>query len=244
MRFRVQIESWRSQNLEAEVDLAVVIRLHPLPPLPNLGLFDSCGFWSGWSWFWSFPTPARWVRVPLAKSTSWGDVGDGGSPAQGLNPNQAPATRPIAQPNPPSDVYILPLPILIQTSWDPTPARDLQPSLCHVHPARIFAVDQFRILRWKANGKTNLMISKHLKIGRLQPEKLRNMFEWIQKIKKSRTIVFDFPFSFRCSFAFTNFSKLPRIDIERLLQYTRILVKRRQYTMPIYAIMFIYDIYN
>ena len=52
--------------------------------------------------------------------------------------------------------------------------------------ARVFAVEQFRIRRWKANGKTNLMISKHLKIGRLQPEKLRNMFERIQKMKKSR----------------------------------------------------------
>ena len=30
------------------------------------------------------------------------------------------------------------------------------------------------------------MISKHLKIGQLQPEKLRNMFDRIQIIKKSR----------------------------------------------------------
>ena len=52
--------------------------------------------------------------------------------------------------------------------------------------ARVFAVEQFRIRRWKANGKTNLMVSKLLKIGRLQPEKLRNMFERIQKMKKSR----------------------------------------------------------
>ena len=29
------------------------------------------------------------------------------------------------------------------------------------------------------------MISKHLKIGRLQPEKLQNMFEQIQIVKKS-----------------------------------------------------------
>ena len=50
---------------------------------------------------------------------------------------------------------------------------------------RVFVVEQFGILRWKANGKTNLMISKHLKIGRLQPEKSRNMFEQIQKMKKS-----------------------------------------------------------
>ena len=67
--------------------------------------------------------------------------------------------------------------------------------------ARVFAVEQFRIRRWKANGKTNLMISKHVKIGRLQLEKSRNKFARIQKKKKSRDIVFDFPFSFRRSFA-------------------------------------------
>ena len=45
---------------------------------------------------------------------------------------------------------------------------------------------------------------------------------------------------------FTNFSKwnlipFSRIDIERLLQYTRIIVKRRQYTLLIYVLIFIYD---
>ena len=43
--------------------------------------------------------------------------------------------------------------------------------------SRVFVVEQFGIRHWKANGKTNLMISKHLKIGRLQPKKSRNMFE-------------------------------------------------------------------
>ena len=38
---------------------------------------------------------------------------------------------------------------------------------------------------WKANQKTNLMILNKIKIGRLQPEKLRNMFERIQSMKKS-----------------------------------------------------------
>ena len=52
--------------------------------------------------------------------------------------------------------------------------------------SRVFAVEQFRIQRWKANGKTNLMISKHLKIGRLEPEKSRNKLQRIQKMKKSR----------------------------------------------------------
>ena len=44
-------------------------------------------------------------------------------------------------------------------------------------------------------------MSKHLKIGRLQPEKLGNMFEQIQILKKSGAIIFDFPFSFCCIFA-------------------------------------------
>ena len=48
---------------------------------------------------------------------------------------------------------------------------------------------------------------------------------------------------------FTNFSKwnliqFPRIDIERLLQYTRIIVKRRQYTLLIYVLIFIYDVFK
>ena len=49
---------------------------------------------------------------------------------------------------------------------------------------RIFAIEQFKIRHWKAIGHTNLMISKHLKIRRLQPEKLRNVFERIQIVKK------------------------------------------------------------
>ena len=72
-------------------------------------------------------------------------------------------------------------------------------TLCLVFPvaSRVFVVKQFGIQRWKAIGKTNLIISKHLKIGRLQPKKLRNMFERIQKMEKSQAIIFDFPFSFR-----------------------------------------------
>ena len=65
--------------------------------------------------------------------------------------------------------------------------------------ARVFAVEQFRIRRWKANGKTNLMISKHLKIRRLELEKSRNKLQGTQKMKKSRAIVFDFVFCFRRS---------------------------------------------
>ena len=60
---------------------------------------------------------------------------------------------------------------------------------------QVFAVEQFRILRWKANEKMNLMIVSEIKIECLQPEKLRNMFERIQKMKKSRTIVFRFLFA-------------------------------------------------
>ena len=47
---------------------------------------------------------------------------------------------------------------------------------------RVFAVEHFRIRRWKANGKTNLMTFSKIKIERIQPEKLQNMFERIQKI--------------------------------------------------------------
>ena len=39
------------------------------------------------------------------------------------------------------------------------------------------------------------MIVSEIKIERLQPEKLQNMFERIQKMKKSRTIVFRFLFA-------------------------------------------------
>ena len=35
---------------------------------------------------------------------------------------------------------------------------------------RVFVIEQFGIRRRKANENTNLMISKHLKIGQLQPE--------------------------------------------------------------------------
>ena len=65
--------------------------------------------------------------------------------------------------------------------------------------ARVFAVEQFRIWRWKADGKTNLMVYKQLKIGRLQLEISRNKFQRTQKMKKSRAIVFDFVFCFRRS---------------------------------------------
>ena len=57
--------------------------------------------------------------------------------------------------------------------------------------ARVFVVEQFRIRRWKANGKTNLIISKNLKIERLEPEKSRNKLQRTQKMKKSRAIVFN-----------------------------------------------------
>ena len=69
-------------------------------------------------------------------------------------------------------------------------------TLCFVFvvAARVFAVEQFGIQRWKANGKTNLMISKYLKIGRLQPEKSRNKFTRIQKMKKSRFSTLCFVF--------------------------------------------------
>ena len=55
-------------------------------------------------------------------------------------------------------------------------------SITFVVASRVFAVEQFGIRRWKANEKTNLMIKIKLKfkIGRLQPEKSRNMFERIQ----------------------------------------------------------------
>ena len=63
--------------------------------------------------------------------------------------------------------------------------------------SQVFAVEQFRIRHWKANGQTNLMIVSEIKINHLQLEKLRNMFEQIQKMKKNQAIIFDFPFSFR-----------------------------------------------
>ena len=46
---------------------------------------------------------------------------------------------------------------------------------------QVFAGEQFRIRRWKANEKTNLMVVSEIKIERLQPEKSRNMFERIKK---------------------------------------------------------------
>ena len=65
--------------------------------------------------------------------------------------------------------------------------------------ARDFAVKQFRIRRWKANGKTNLMISKHLKIGRLEPEKSRNTLQLTANSKNEEKPIFDFVFCFRHS---------------------------------------------
>ena len=41
------------------------------------------------------------------------------------------------------------------------------------------------------------MTISEIKIEHLQPEKSQNMFDQIQKMKKSQAIVFDFPFSFR-----------------------------------------------
>ena len=41
--------------------------------------------------------------------------------------------------------------------------------------SRVFAVEQFKIQHWKANGKMNLMIVSEIEIKHLQPEKLRNM---------------------------------------------------------------------
>ena len=76
----------------------------------------------------------------------------------------------------------------LQTISSYPPPLPLFSTLCFVFvvAVRVFAIEQFWIRRWKANEKTNLMVSKYLKIGRLQPEKLRNMFEQIQKMKKSR----------------------------------------------------------
>ena len=89
----------------------------------------------------------------------------------------------------------------LQTISSYPPSLPSFSTLCFVFvvAARIFAVEQFRIRRWKANGKTNLMIYKQLKIGRLEPEKSRNKFQRTQKMKKSRAIVFDFVFCFRRS---------------------------------------------
>ena len=71
-------------------------------------------------------------------------------------------------------------------------------TLCFVFvvAARVFAVEQFPIRLWKANIKTNLMISKHLIIERLEPEKSRNKLQQTQKMKKSLAFVFDFVFCF------------------------------------------------
>ena len=57
--------------------------------------------------------------------------------------------------------------------------------------SRVFIVEQFKIWRWKANGKTNLMISKHLKVESLQPEKSWNMFEHIQKWRKAACVLYS-----------------------------------------------------
>ena len=56
------------------------------------------------------------------------------------------------------------------------------------------------------------MTFSEIKIKRLQPEKSPNMFEWIQKMKKSRAIVFDFPFSFRYIFASFDVSEKTKTD--------------------------------
>ena len=72
---------------------------------------------------------------------------------------------------------------------------------CFPFSSQVFAVEYFGIRHWKANGKTNLMIVSEIKIERLQPEKLQNMFEQIQKMKKSRAIVFNFLFSLHYIFA-------------------------------------------
>ena len=64
--------------------------------------------------------------------------------------------------------------------------------------SRVLAVEQFRIWHRKANGQTNLMIISEIKIEHLQPEKSRNVFERIQKMKESRAITF---FTFRFLFA-------------------------------------------
>ena len=46
------------------------------------------------------------------------------------------------------------------------------------------------------------MTISEIKMEHLQPEKSPNMFEQIQKMKKSQEIIFDFPFSFRHIFLF------------------------------------------
>ena len=60
------------------------------------------------------------------------------------------------------------------------------------------------------------MTISEIKIERLQPEKLRNMIERIQKIKKSRAINFDFPFSFRHIFGTVSEIKIQRLKPEKL----------------------------
>ena len=42
---------------------------------------------------------------------------------------------------------------------------------------QVFAVEQFGIQHWKANGETNLKIGFKIKMGLLQPEQLQNVFE-------------------------------------------------------------------
>ena len=60
-----------------------------------------------------------------------------------------------------------------------------------------------------------IMTISEIKIEHLQPEKSRNMFEQIQKMKKSRAIVFYFPFSFRHIFA-SFCSRIVEIKMKRL----------------------------
>ena len=56
------------------------------------------------------------------------------------------------------------------------------------------------------------MIVSEVKIKRLQLEKSRNMFQQIQKMKKSPAIIFDFPFSFRYIFASFDVSEKTKTD--------------------------------
>ena len=90
-----------------------------------------------------------------------------------------------------------------QRQWVIPPPQLSFLTFCFLFPISswVFAVEQFKIPRWKANVKTNLMIVSEIKIERLQSKKLLNMFEPIQKMKKSQAIIFNFPFSFRHIFA-------------------------------------------
>ena len=72
------------------------------------------------------------------------------------------------------------------------------------------------------------MIVSEIKIERLQPEKSRNLFEWIQKMKKSRAIVFDIWLSTFRIWWYKNNKKLQEREV-RLNEMRLAMDKFRQY---------------